>query len=65
MGRVLKLFRGLKSLQVIFNTFIKTLPALINVGGLMLLLIYIYAVLGVDLFAPVKENGPMHTYLNF
>ena len=31
----------------------------------MFLLIYIYAVIGVSFFAPVKWNGPMHNRLNF
>jgi len=65
IGRIFKLFRSLKSLQIIFATFIQTFPALMNVGGLMFLLIYIYAVLGVNLFAEIMFNGPMHPLLNF
>jgi hypothetical protein len=49
-----KLFRKYKSLRAIFETFLVTLPALANVGGLLMLLIYIYAVLGMNLFANVK-----------
>ena len=48
-----------------FNTFIVTLPALANVGGLLLLLLYLYSVLGVYLFADVKRNGIMTEVINF
>ena len=65
IGRVFKLFRNLKSLQIIFSTFITTLPALMHVGGLMFLILYIFAVIGMNLFAKVKFNGPMQRWLNF
>lgn len=39
---------------MIFDTFIVTIPSLTNVGVILLLLIYIYAILGVNLFATVK-----------
>lgn len=52
--RILKLFKRNKSLRVIFDTFMITLPNLLNVGSLLLLLFYIYAILGINLFAVVK-----------
>jgi hypothetical protein len=36
-----------------------TLPALGSIGGLLALLIYVYAVLGVNLFAEVKQIPPL------
>lgn len=42
-----------------------TLPALVNVGGLLLLLMYLYSVLGVFLFANVKKNDALNEVLNF
>jgi len=36
-----------------------------NVSSLMFVLIYIFAVIGVGLFAPVKWNGPLEARLNF
>lgn len=36
-----------------------------NVGGLMLLFVYIYAVLGVFLFAAVKFNEELTVHSNF
>ena len=55
--RLLRLFRNLKSLQQIFSTFLTTLPHMFNVGGIMLLIVYIYSVIGINLFAEVKPNG--------
>jgi len=60
-----KLFRNLKQLQIIFTTFYNTLSSLLNVGSLMFLIIYIYAVIGIVLFADVKVISPMHDRLNF
>ena len=52
--RIVRLLKRAKSLRVIFNTLIVTIPSLANVGGLLLLLLFIYAILGVQLFAKVK-----------
>jgi hypothetical protein len=41
------------------------MSSLLNVGGLMGLIIYIYAVLGINLFAETKFNEPMHERFNF
>jgi len=65
IARIVKLFRKNKKLSVIFKTFILTLPAMANVGGLMMLFVYIYAVLGVFLFAPIKYNNELNQYVNF
>lgn len=42
-----------------------TLPSLANIGGLMLLLVLIYAILGVYLFSPVKLSGGLDHHANF
>jgi len=51
IGRILRLMRKAKQLKAIFNTLIVTFPSLANVGALLLLFIYIYSVLGMNLFA--------------
>ena len=48
-----------------FNTFIITLPAMGNVGGLLGILIFLYAILGVNLFAQIKLIDPMNDVMNF
>ncbi len=46
-------------------TFMISLPAMANIGSLLLLLIMIYAILGVYLFAEVKLNGALDVHANF
>lgn len=54
IGRVFRLVKKAKALRKIFHTFLFTIPSLANVGGLLFLLLFLYAILGVYLFAPVK-----------
>ena len=64
--RFLRLLRkGGKSLYLIFNTFIITLQSLINIGGLLILILYVYSIIGMIYFGEVKRNGRMNDYLNF
>ena len=63
--RIFKLFKGTKNLKVMFNTFIVSLPAMTSIGGLMALLIYVYAVLGVYFFAQIKLSPPLSSFSNF
>ena len=51
VGRVLKLIKNKKSLKIIFNTFTMSLRAMINLGGLLMLFLLIFALLGVQMFA--------------
>ena len=52
--RIIRLIKRARRLHVIFETFIVSIPALTNVGGLLLLFLYIYSILGVFLFSTVK-----------
>ena len=52
--RVLKLIKKAKSLQKIVNTFMLAIPELLNVGALLFLFLFLFAVLGVFLFSEVK-----------
>ena len=63
--RIFKYFKATKSLKVMFNTFVVTLPAVGSIGGLLGLLIYVYAVLGVNLFATVKQVAPLDSVQTF
>lgn len=65
MLKIFERFEFTKNLKVLFNTFIITLPALGSIGGLLALLIYIYSILGVTLFAPVKQFAPLDQVQNF
>ncbi len=65
IARVLRLIKSTKSLRLVFKTFTETLPAIINVGGLLVLLFYFFSVIGVFLFAEVKRNDLMNDTMNF
>ena len=65
IGRVFKLFGKLKQLKSIFATIEHTMASLINVGMLMLLIIYVFAIIGVQLFSTIKMNAPMNELYNF
>jgi hypothetical protein len=63
--RIFKIFKKQKSLRIIFDTFIVTFPSLVNVGGLLLLLVYMYAVLGMNIFAEIQFNGEVKPLSHF
>lgn len=63
--KIFKHFRFTQSLRIMFQTFIHTLPAMGSIGGLLALLIYVYAVLGVSIFAEVKRVEPFTGVMNF
>ena len=42
-----------------------TLHSLANIGGLLLLFIFMYSILGMILFGTVKRNGQLNDYINF
>ncbi len=61
--RLLK--KGGRSLHMIFNTFVITFHQLVNIGALLMILIYMYSVLGMILLGMTVRNGIMNTYMNF
>ena len=65
IARVLKLIKTAKNLQQIFQTFILAIPELMNVGALLILFLFLFAVLGVSLFAEVKLQETMNRHASF
>jgi hypothetical protein len=59
IARAIRLARSLQGLRKITQTLWLSLPALVNVGTLLFLLLFVYAVLGVFLFAvPAELDWP-------
>lgn len=58
IARLFRLVRFMKGLNQLFSAFILSLPKLANVGTILALLLFLYAVLGVNLFAKVRFLGP-------
>ena len=65
IGRVLRLMQSAPGMRQLFDTLITTLPGLTNVGGLLLLICFIYAAVGVQLFALVSYSGAVGVHCNF
>ncbi len=65
IARVLRLVKQAKSLRMMFTTFIRTIPALANIGGLLFLVLFLYSVLGMNLFNFLKHNEGVTDSSNF
>jgi hypothetical protein len=64
--RVVRLLRlRERSLQVISNTIAITFRVVANLGGLLLLIIFIYTVIGMMLLGNVRHSGLMNDWINF
>jgi len=64
--RLIRLIKRIKILKVILYAILHSATKLFNVAGLLILFNYIYAVLGVNLFATIKLSAPMdQRLLNF
>jgi len=66
--RVVRLFRLVKTsrrLRTIFSTLYLSLPSLANVGALLLLLFFMYAIAGMSLFGTVPHGTFITEHANF
>ena len=55
--RILRLLKGARQLRELILTMILSFPSLLNVGSLLAIVIFIYAVLGVHLFTFLHAGG--------
>jgi hypothetical protein len=55
----------MKQMRIIYSTVVMTISSLVNLGALMLLIIYIYAVIGINLFANVYMPHNENPRINF
>ena len=66
LARALRLVKRFKSLMLLFQTLLQALPILMNVGGLLFLLLFVFSVLGVQLFGKVNhEQESLNADANF
>ena len=63
--RVLRLVKELKGLRDLVMTLVISVPALFNVGCLLGLVMFMYAVLGLNVFTYVKQSGAISADRNF
>ena len=65
MGRLIRLVRLVKQLRAPFNTMLSVLPGMANIGALLVLLLFIYAVCGVQLYSTIAFQGGLDEQANF
>ena len=63
--RIFRLININKSLRMIFNTFIVTLPSIGNVGLLLLVIQLIFTILGVELFWMIEHQETLNENANY
>lgn len=65
VGRLLRFFEKAKGIQRLMFSLIISLPALFNVGAILFLIVFIYAIIGMSFFAHVKKTGALNEVVNF
>jgi Ion transport protein len=65
VSRMIKLVKSMKSVKSLFATLMVSLPAFWNVGALLLLCMFVYAYLGVQLFGIVQLGQHLNEHANF
>ena len=63
--RIVRLLKSAKGLRDLLMTMVYSAPALVNVGSLLFLVVFIYAVLGMSLFPYVMQGDNVTPERNF
>uniref|UniRef100_A0AAQ4P4G9 Sodium channel protein n=1 Tax=Gasterosteus aculeatus aculeatus TaxID=481459 RepID=A0AAQ4P4G9_GASAC len=65
IGRVLRLIRAAKGIRTLLFALMMSMPALFNIGLLLFLVMFIYAIFGMANFAYVKKTDGLDDMFNF
>ncbi|CAG9133928.1 unnamed protein product [Plutella xylostella] len=65
IGRILRLIKAAKGIRKLLFALVVSLPALFNIGALLALITFIYAIIGMSIFGNVKEQGALDDIVNF
>ncbi|RVE58046.1 hypothetical protein OJAV_G00205230 [Oryzias javanicus] len=65
IGRVLRLIKSAKGIRTLLFALMMSLPALFNIGLLLFLVMFIYAIFGMSSFAYVKKDRGIDDLFNF
>nr|XP_061802342.1 sodium channel protein type 2 subunit alpha-like isoform X3 [Nerophis lumbriciformis] len=65
IGRILRLIKGAKGIRTLLFALMMSLPALFNIGLLLFLVMFIYAIFGMSNFAYVKRESGIDDLFNF
>ena len=62
LGRMLEVFQTIK---VLFTTFVVALPAFLNIGGLIFVIFFIFAYIGVLAFGDMQLGSGLNFHANY
>ncbi|KAI8789145.1 sodium channel protein 1 brain-like isoform X1 [Biomphalaria glabrata] len=65
IGRILRIIKSAKGIRKLLFALIISLPAIFNIGALLFLIMYMYAIIGMSSFNRVKINGVFTEIINF
>uniref|UniRef100_A0AAV2K372 Sodium channel protein n=1 Tax=Knipowitschia caucasica TaxID=637954 RepID=A0AAV2K372_KNICA len=65
IGRILRLIKSAKGIRTLLFALMMSLPALFNIGLLLFLVMFIYAIFGMSNFAYVKKESGIDDLFNF
>ncbi|XP_052349789.1 sodium channel protein type 2 subunit alpha-like isoform X1 [Oncorhynchus keta] len=65
IGRILRLIKSAKGIRTLLFALMMSLPALFNIGLLLFLVMFIYAIFGMSNFAYVKKESGIDDMFNF
>eukprot|EP00736_Rhodelphis_marinus_P010022 Rmarinus@m.20403 len=63
--RVFKLMKKAGPVRTLLKTLVVSFPTLLNVGALLLLVFFVYAVVGMNVFAYTKQGEYLNRHANF
>lgn len=65
IGRLLRFYKGARGIRRLLFALVISLPALFNIGALLFLVMFIYAIIGMSSFGYVKKTGALDDLVNF
>lgn len=51
LGRMIRVIKNFKKINIIFHTLTEAAPSLASLGSLLLLVVFMYAIIGIRLFS--------------
>mmetsp|Transcript_58372 Transcript_58372/g.186072 ORF Transcript_58372/g.186072 Transcript_58372/m.186072 type:complete len:1616 (+) Transcript_58372:485-5332(+) len=65
VARIFRLIPKAKGLRTLFQTLMFSLPALVNVGSVLFLFFFIFAIMGMNLFGEIRHGEFLYVHANF
>lgn len=65
VARIFRLIPKAKGLRTLFQTLVFSLPALFNVGSVLILFFFIFSIMGMNLFGSIRQGEFLNRHANF